>query len=195
MQPNCRLLLGPEFLKDHGAVMKDCQLSTLSIGKDSQCHVPMFVGEQQAKIDSVAVIAPVNMEISGRMIQLIQGELKEEYSSFCEKLLELMSSAPLVNLCIAKTLSPVTSGEEVVLQVMNVSPTPITIYKGMKLGEASPRHNVMLVDDNINDVVAIQTDQSQAPDFNFNHSNLTSSEKTQLQNLLTQFPNLFVPKG
>ena len=72
----------------------------------------------------------------------------------------------------------------------NVSPTPIIIYKGMKLGEASPRHNVMLVDDNINDVVAIQTDQSQATVFNFDHSNLTFSEKTQLQNLLTQFPDI-----
>ena len=51
------------------------------------------VGEQQAKIDSVTVIAPVNMEISGHTIQLIQGERKEEYSSFCEELLELMSSA------------------------------------------------------------------------------------------------------
>ena len=59
-----------------------------------------------------------------------------------------------------KELSPVTSKKEVMLQVMNVTPTPITINKGgMKLGEAIPRHNVMLVDDIINDVVAIQTDQ------------------------------------
>ena len=53
----------------------------------------------------------------------------------------------------------------------------------------------MLVDDNINDVVATQTDQSQTSDFNFDRSDLTSSEKTQLQNLLTQFADLFAPKG
>ena len=63
---------------------------------------------------------------------------------------------------------------------MNVSPTPITIYKGMKLGETTPRHNVMLVDDNINNVTATQTDRSQAPDFNFYRPDLTSSVKTQL---------------
>ena len=173
----------------------DCRHSTLSIGKDPQCHVPMFMGHKQAKIDSVAVIAPVNMEIPGCTIQLIQGELKEEYSSFCEALVEPMSCVPPMNLCIARTLSPVMLGKEVVLQVMNVSPTPITIYKGMKLGEATPRHNVMLVDDNINNVTATQKDRSQAPDFNFDHPDLTPSENTQLQNLLTQFADLFSPKG
>ena len=99
------------------------------------------------------------MEIPGRTIQLIQGELKEEYSRFCEALVEPMSCVPPTNLCIARTLSPVMSGKEVVLQVINVSHTPITIYKGMKLRKATPSHNVMLVDDNINNVTATQTDQ------------------------------------
>ena len=74
---------------------------------------------------------------------------------------------------------------------MNISPTSKTIYKGLKLGEATARHNVMLVVDNINDVLATQTDRSQAPDFNFKCSDLTISENTQLQNLLTQFADLF----
>ena len=107
--------------------------------------------------------------------------------------MEPMSCVPLMNLCIARTLSPVMLGKEVVLQVMNVSPTPITIYKGMKLGKATPRQNVMLVDDNTKNVTATQTDQSQAPDFNFDCLDLTSSEKTQLHNLLTQFADLFAP--
>ena len=78
---------------------------------------------------------------------------------------------------------------------MNVGPTPITIYKGIKLREATLQHNLMLVVDNINDVLAIQTDQSQFPDFNFNCSDLTISENTPLQNLLAQFADLFVAKG
>ena len=49
-------LLGSDFLKEHGAVM-DCQSNTLSIGKCLRCHVPMFMGHQQAQIDSVVVIA------------------------------------------------------------------------------------------------------------------------------------------
>ena len=83
-------LLGVDFLKEHGAIM-DCQCSTLSIGKDRRCHVPTFMRHQQEKIDSVAVIAPFNMEIPGRTIQLIKEELKKEYISFCEALVEPMS--------------------------------------------------------------------------------------------------------
>ena len=97
------------------------------------------------------------MEIPGHTIQLIQGVLQGEYGSFCEALLEPTSSAPPTNLCIALTLTPVQSGKEVILQMMNISPTPITIYKGMKLGEATPRYNVMLVDDNVNKVAAMHT--------------------------------------
>ena len=94
-------LLGADFLREHGAVM-DCRHSTLSIGKDPRCHVPMFMGHQEAKIDSVAVIVPVDMEIPGHTIQLIQGELKEEYSSFCEALVEPMSCVPPTILWLAE---------------------------------------------------------------------------------------------
>ena len=193
-------LLGADFLKEHGAVM-DCQSSTLSIGKDPRCQVPMFMGHRQPQLDSVAIIAPVDMEIPGRTVQLIQGELKDEHSGFSEALVEPMSGTPPTNFCIARTLSPVTSGREVILQVMNISPTPITIYKGMMLGEAIPRHNVMLVEENANDRVDAQIDQSQAQsqaqDFeaNLDRSDLTSSEKQQLKNLLSQFSDLFAPKG
>ena len=94
-------LLHTDFLKEHGAVM-DCHSSTLSIRKCLQCHVPMLMGHQQAKIDSVVVIALVDIEIPGRMIQLIQGELKEEYSSFCEALVEPMSGVPPSNFVYCK---------------------------------------------------------------------------------------------
>ena len=86
-----------------------------------------------------------------------------------------------------------TTFEQAVQNAKEVKYALITIYKGMKLGEATPRHIVMLVDDNRNDVVAIQTDRSQALDFSFDRSDLTFSEETQLLNLLTQFADLFAP--
>ena len=187
-------LLGADFLKEHGAVM-DCRTSTLSIGEKSRYHVPMFMAQQQTKCDSVAVTAPVDMEIPGRTIQLIQGELQGEYDSVCEALVEPASVAPPTNLCIAQTLTPVRSGKEVILQVMNVCPTPVIIYKGMKLGEAIPRHHVLMVNDGVNKVASMPMSQLQASDFNLNHSDLSPSEKRQLQDLLTQFTDLFAPKG
>ena len=98
----------------------------LLIGKESQYHVPMLMGQQQMKSDGVAVTAPVNMEIPERTIQLIWGELQEEYGSFCEALIELTSGTPPTNLCIAWTLISVQA-RKVILQVRNVSPTPTTI--------------------------------------------------------------------
>ena len=61
---------------------------------------------------------------------------------------------------------------------MNVSPT-ITIYKSMKLGETTP------------DTMWSIT----GPGFNFDHFDLTSSEKTLVQNPLTQLADLFAAKG
>ena len=92
-------LLGADFLKEHGAVM-DCRTSTLSIGEKSRYHVPMFMAQQQTKCDGVAVTALVDMEIPGRTIQLIHGELQGEYD-VCEALVEPASVAPPTNLCIA----------------------------------------------------------------------------------------------
>lgn len=80
-------------MKKHGAVM-DCRTSILSIGEKSRYHVPMFMAQQQTKCDSVAVTAPVDMEIPGRTIRLIQGELQREYDSVCEALVEPASIAP-----------------------------------------------------------------------------------------------------
>ena len=84
----------------------------------------------------MAIVVPVDMEIHGYIIQLIQGELKEEYSSFHEALIKPKDCAPPTGLCIARTLSPVTS-RKVIVQVMNFSLTPTTIYKTMRLGEAT----------------------------------------------------------
>ena len=52
----------------------------------------MFMGQQPVKSDSLAVIAPVDMEIPGRTVQLIHGELQGEGDSFCEALVEPTSA-------------------------------------------------------------------------------------------------------
>ena len=134
------------------------------------------------------------MEMSEYTIQLIQGKVKEEHRSFHEALIELKGSALPTDLCIARTLSLVTM-REVILQVMNFSPTPITIYmyKGIRLGEATCRHNLMPLG-STNNVAATQTGQPQTLDFTFDSPDLTASEKTWHQDLLTQFANLFAPE-
>ena len=186
-------LLVADFLQKHGDVM-DCRSSTLSIGISSRHCVPMFLGQQQSKCDSsMTIVAPVKMDIPGRTIQLIQGELKGDPGGFSEALVEPENGGPPRNLCIARTLSPVSSGKKIIIQVMNMSPTPVTVYGGMKLGEAVPR-TVFLVDDVPEMADTTQTDHP-APVIDLNNTNLSPSEKTQLYNLLTKFANVFAPKG
>lgn len=169
-------LQGADFLKEHRAEM-DCGSSTLTIGNHK---VPMLIRQQNAR---TAVTAPIDMEIPGRTIQLIHGQLQGDHTSFNEALVEPASRAPPTHLCVAQTLSPVLSGK-VNLQVMNVSPTPVTIYKGMKLGEATPRHNVMLVDSKESDLVTRQEYPPQHPVVNLDSTDLTPTEKTQFCELL-----------
>ena len=98
----------------------------------------MFLGRQQSKCDSsMTIVAPVKMDISG-----LQGELKGDPGGFSEALVEPENGASPRNLCITQTLNPVSSGKEIIIQAMNISPTPVTVYEGMKLGEAVPRHSV-----------------------------------------------------
>ena len=135
-------LLDVDFLMKHGAVM-DCRTSTLTLGNTSRFEVPMFKEQRRSpgdghSSDSVAVRASKDMEIAGRKVQLIQGELHGHFGECEEALMEPEMGTLPTHVCVARTLSQVTSGKEVILQVMNTCPTPVTVYKGMKLGEAIP---------------------------------------------------------
>ena len=44
------------------------------------------------------------------------------------------------------TLSPVFNGAQAVVQIINLSPTTVTIYQGTKLGEFTPQTELLLVE-------------------------------------------------
>lgn len=72
---------------------------------------------------------------------------------------------------------------------MNICPTPISIYKGMKLATATPEHSVLLVSHT--DVVTHKcpTDPSLFDQFDFSH--LTPKKQTELATLLMDFSDVF----
>ena len=189
-------LLGADFLMKHGAVM-DCRTSTLSLGNTSRFEVPMFMEQRRSpgdghSSDSMAVRASEDMEIAGRTVQLIQGELHGHFGGCEEALVELETGTLPTRLCVARTLSHMTSGKEVVSHVINTCPTSVTVYKGMKLGEAIPRRNALLVDKKNQ---TAPNHVHSVPEFNLDSTDLTSKEKSQLCRLLTEFANLFACKG
>jgi len=74
-----------------------------------------------------------------------------------------------------------------VMQVMNISPSPITIYQGMAMGKAVPEDTVLFVSDSIvKSKPDICFDDLQLPD-------LSESERTKLVNLLTEYCDVFAP--
>ena len=184
--------LGAYLLMQHGAVM-DCRISTLFVRNTSGCKVPMFMKQRRSpgdghSSDSVAVRASEDMEIAVHAVQLIQGELHEHFGGCEEALVEPETRTLPTHLCVAWELSHVTSGKEVVLQVMNTCSTPVTIYKGMKLGEVIPRHNILLVDKKNQ---AAPNHAHSVPEFNLDSADLKSTEKSQLCSSLTEFADLF----
>lgn len=46
-------------------------------------------------------------------------------------------------LCVAWSLTTINSDGKIILQVMNISPDSIKVYKGMKLGQMVSRHNIL----------------------------------------------------
>ena len=66
---------------------------------------------------------------------------------------------------------------------MNTSPIPVTIY--------TLRHNVLLVDL----AVADAEHERSSPEINLDSTDLTISQKTVLFGILTQFFDLFMPRG
>ena len=79
---------------------------------------------------------------------------------------------------------------------MNVSPSPIRVFKGMQLGVATPEHNVLLVSqqESSTEDLPCHTNSAVAPLFNtIATPALSSAERSQLVELLTEFHDIFAP--
>ena len=96
-------------------------------------------------------------------------------------LIEPVASLPN-NLCIACSLSS-AHHNQVVMQIMNISPSPVTIFQGMTLGRAIPEDNVLFVSDSKKEANAttLWFDDLQLPD-------LSDPEKTKMAGISISYP-------
>ena len=92
------------------------------------------------------------------------------------------------HLCLACSLSSVNKGENIILQVMNISSTPVTVYKGIKLATAIPEHNILFI---ANDAPMPDICQNMPALNQINLSHLPAAEHVELTQLLLQFVDLF----
>ena len=95
------------------------------------------------------------------------------------------------HVCVARSLSKIMPNNKVILQIMNVSPSPVKMYKGMRLGCITPEQNILVVETGGQPAVNIPP----VPQVNLETSDLSPAEKAKLLDLLTEFADVFVEKG
>jgi len=127
--------LGADFLKKHGAII-DCQSGTLRLGS---CIIPMCTGNSITGQTEGIDFLQSNLEIAGHSIQVITGKVNGNLYDSQGFIEPFDASAGLPkHVHIACSLCTIMPNNEVFLQVMNISPSPVKMYKGMKLGRITP---------------------------------------------------------
>ena len=199
-------LLGADFLRRYNAIV-DCGNCLLHLSYRQQQHtipisqetnsVQQLTPVSPRVDDDMTVIAPVNIIVPGRTVQLILGQINPSDYIDSSVLVEPSSKLPS-HLCLARSLSPLLNHTEVILQVMNTSPTPLTIYKGMKLATATLRHNILSISEMGPHVCENSMNSTVLPD-GIDLSHLSPSEQTELTELLVNYSHVFsqgrIPTG
>ena len=80
---------------------------------------------------------------------------------------------------------------EVLLQIMNVSPSPIKMYKGTRLGCNTPVQNISVAEKGGQLAVNVPP----VTQVNLETSDLSLTEKVKLFDPLTEFADIFGEKG
>ena len=140
-------LLGADFFKRYKGIV-DCGNSALLTKRNHQYTIPITQGTYKLQdvpptsiisdaasvtVDDLTICSPSNLSRSNT-VQFITGKLIvpcDETSALVDP-----STQSLMHIGVARSMSPLANGMDIPLQVMNISPTPVTIYKGTKLAKA-----------------------------------------------------------
>ena len=200
-------LRGADILRRYSAIV-DCgncllhlshrqQQHTIPISQES-CAVQQLTPISPMANNDMIITAPANIIIPARTIQLIMGLIHSEDSAVSNVLVEPSSKLPS-HLCLACSLSPLLNQTEVILQVTNTSPTPLTVYKGMKLGTATPGYSILSISDADPLMGEHSMDTTATLPDGIDLSHLTPSEQAELSKLLVSYSCVFsqgrIPTG
>ena len=117
----------------------------------------------------------MNVEIPGCSIQLITCKMINGCLSDVAGFTEPSSTTAglLKHVCVTQSLSKVMPNNKVLLQIMNVSPSPVKMYKGTRLGCITPVQNIVVVEKGSQPVV----DVPPVPQVNLETSDLPPAER------------------
>ena len=190
-------MLGADFLKRYKAIV-DCGNSVLYLtNKEHQYTIPVTQGTSSVQqVPSTNTIAHDFTVVAPGRTVFVAGKLNTPCNA-TSALVDPLARSPTY-ICVARSLSPLINTTDILLQVMNISSTPVTIYKGTKLATMTPEHNVMLLS---HTTAVIDDNPASLPTIvdQIDLSHLSTEEHTELAKLLTDFSHVFaenpIPTG
>ena len=146
--------------------------------------------------NNFTISVPSNISIPGLSVQFLTGKPNAPCNA-TSGLVDPLTQSPK-HICVARSLSPFANGSDILLQVMNISPTPVTIYKGTNMATMVPEHSVMLVSHSTFPVTETAAPMSSALN-QIDLSHLQPEESAELTQLLNKFHHMFaenpIPRG
>ncbi|KAL5479659.1 hypothetical protein EMCRGX_G023211 [Ephydatia muelleri] len=99
------------------------------------------------------------------------------------------------HLCVARSLGHVSSDGSIMVQVMNVSPCAVKVYRGVQLGVFVPQNDLLLLENSNMAALVFGDSKSAGVKLNLDCSEVSEKEKQKLRNLLDKFGDLFVSEN
>ena len=127
----------------------DFRNNTLHLGNSTIKILSSDVSVSSDDAHSISVHALEDMNIPGRSVRLVIATLQKGSCGSTEQISEgLIEPATVLpkHLCVARSLGRVLSEGSILVQVMNVSPTAVKVYKGIQLGQFVPQRNLILME-------------------------------------------------
>ena len=131
--------------------------------------------------------------IPGRTIQLLAVSLPTEVKTmgFSSVLIEPQYPDRLPShISIARTFSSVNNDSLAIIQVMNISSTPMTIYQGTNLGQFTPFSELLLVESQ-QPALPAASSPTTLSDIDLTGSVLSPDQQQELFTLLYDYTDLF----
>ena len=187
-------ILGVDFLRSNKAVM-DFRTNTLHLGNES-VMVPTQEETSSNGKSSITVHASEDTEIPGRSVRVVVATLKEEFCIPAELdgMIEPAVKLPK-HLGVARSLGHVSSDGSIMVQVMNVSPCAVKVYRGVQLGVFVPQNDLLLLENSNMAALVSGDSKSAGVKLNLDCSEVSEKEKQKLRNLLDKFGDLFVSEN
>ena len=133
-------LLGSDFLIAQEVVIDYKKGTALIKGNEIPFTMNQGIATTSHAVGNGFVSASLTTTVPGHSIQLVDVSLPDEAKgmNLSSILIEPLDVEKSPQILVARTFSAVNSDNHAVIQVMNINPTPVTIYQSTTLGQFTP---------------------------------------------------------